>query len=108
MAGFPMSNWPPASECPHRRACGPVQLLEQNGVIARHVAILDPQKLGLTGVTSVFLTINRMSQDIEAFEKAVMIPPVIQECFLIAGSSDCLVCVIYRIQPIWSASTPRS
>jgi Lrp/AsnC family leucine-responsive transcriptional regulator len=77
-------------------------------VIARYVAILDPQKLDLTGVASVFLTIDRMSRDMEAFEKAVMVPPEIQECFLIAGSSDCLVRVIYRIQPIWSASTPRS
>jgi Lrp/AsnC family transcriptional regulator, leucine-responsive regulatory protein len=74
-----------------------VQILEQRGAIAKYVALLDPHVLDLTGIAIVFVTLDRMSKkDMETFERAVMKPAEIQECFLIAGSNDYLVRVTYR------------
>jgi DNA-binding Lrp family transcriptional regulator len=74
-----------------------VQILERSGAIAKYVALLDPHVLDLTGIAIVFVTLDRMSRrDMEAFEKAVLRSTEIQECFLIAGSNDYLVRVIYR------------
>jgi Lrp/AsnC family leucine-responsive transcriptional regulator len=74
-----------------------VQILEERGAIAKYVALLDPQALDLTGLAFVFVTLERMSRkDMETFERAVMKPAEIQECFLIAGSNDYLVRVTYR------------
>jgi DNA-binding Lrp family transcriptional regulator len=74
-----------------------VQLLEQRGAIARYVALLDPQVCDLTGLAFVFVTLDRMSKkDMETFEKAARTPPEIQECFLIAGTNDYLLRVVYR------------
>jgi DNA-binding Lrp family transcriptional regulator len=74
-----------------------VQILEQRGAIAKYVALLDPHVLDLSGLAIVFVTLERMSKrDMETFERAVMKPAEIQECFLIAGSNDYLVRVTYR------------
>lgn len=74
-----------------------VQMLESRGAIARYVALLNPHALDLTGIAIVFVTLDRMSRkDMEVFEKAVLKPPEIQECFLIAGSNDYLVRIVYR------------
>jgi Lrp/AsnC family leucine-responsive transcriptional regulator len=74
-----------------------VQILEQRGAIAKYVALLNPQVLDLTGLAFVFVTIERMTKkDMETFERAVMKPAEVQECFLIAGSNDYLVRVTYR------------
>jgi Lrp/AsnC family leucine-responsive transcriptional regulator len=74
-----------------------VQILEQRGAIAKYVALLNPQVLDLTGLAFVFVTLERMSKkDMETFERAVMKPAEVQECFLIAGSNDYLVRVNYR------------
>ena len=74
-----------------------VQILEKNGAILKYVALLDPQVLDLTGIAIVFVTLDRMSRkDMETFEKAVLKPAEILECFLIAGSNDYLVRIAYR------------
>jgi len=74
-----------------------VQILEERGAIAKYVALLNPQVLDLTGLAFVFVTIERMTKkDMETFERAVMKPAEVQECFLIAGSNDYLVRVTYR------------
>ena len=49
------------------------------------------------GLAIVFVTLERMTKkDMETFERAVMKPAEVQECFLIAGSNDYLVRVTYR------------
>ncbi|MBV0891350.1 Lrp/AsnC family transcriptional regulator [Paracoccus sp. Z118] len=76
-----------ASAC-HRR----VQRLEETGIIAGYVAVLDPRRLGRT--TTVYVEITLSSQGdavLDAFEKAVRAIPDVLECHLMAGAADYLL-----------------
>ncbi|MBF9034814.1 winged helix-turn-helix transcriptional regulator [Rhodobacterales bacterium HKCCE2091] len=77
----------------HRR----VQRLETSGVIAGHVALLDPRAVGRT--TTVFVEIGLSGQAdelLDAFERAVARIPDVLECHLMAGSADYLLKVAAR------------
>ena len=79
-----------ASAC-HRR----VQRLEQAGVIAGYVALLDQRSLDRT--TTVFVEITLSGQGdavLDAFEKAVRAIPDVLECHLMAGTADYLLKVL--------------
>ena len=69
-----------------------VQRLEQDGVIDRYVAILDPEAIGRS--TNVFVEVSLTSQREEAlnaFEQAVRDCSDILECHLMSGGSDYLL-----------------
>ena len=77
----------------HRR----VQRLEQAGVIADYVALLNPR--AVARVTTVFVEISLQGQSdeiLDAFEKAVARVPDVLECHLMAGSADYLLKVVAR------------
>lgn len=77
----------------HRR----VQRLEQAGVIADYVALLNPR--AVARVTTVFVEIKLQGQSdeiLDAFEKAVARVPDVLECHLMAGSADYLLKVAAR------------
>ena len=79
-----------ASAC-HRR----VQRLEQAGVIAGYVALLDQRSLDRT--TTVFVEITLSGQGdavLDAFEKAVRAIPDVLECHLMAGTADYLLKIV--------------
>ena len=66
-----------------------VKALEQAGVIERYAAIVNPAAVGRP--LSVFVTLSLVSQAQEAladFERAVATVPDVQECHLMAGTSD--------------------
>ncbi|MCX7889438.1 MAG: Lrp/AsnC family transcriptional regulator [Rhodobacteraceae bacterium] len=72
----------------HRR----VQRLEDEGLIAGYVALLDARRLGRP--TTVFVEITLQSQAdelLDAFERAVGRVPEILECHLMAGTADYLL-----------------
>lgn len=77
----------------HRR----VQRLEQAGVIADYVALLNPR--AVARVTTVFVEIKLQGQSdeiLDAFEKAVARVPDVLECHLMAGTADYLLKVAAR------------
>jgi len=79
-----------ASPCLRR-----VRLLEKAGVIARYVAVLDQQSIGLP--VSVFVSIKLESQREEAldrFGKAIARWPEVLECYLMTGPRDYLLRVV--------------
>jgi Lrp/AsnC family leucine-responsive transcriptional regulator len=79
-----------ASPCLRR-----VRLLEKAGVIARYVAVLDQQSIGLP--VSVFVSIKLESQREEAldrFAKAIARWPEVLECYLMTGPRDYLLRVV--------------
>jgi Lrp/AsnC family leucine-responsive transcriptional regulator len=79
-----------ASPCLRR-----VRLLEKAGVIARYVAVLDQQSIGLP--VSVFVSIKLESQREEAldrFGKAITRWPEVLECYLMTGPRDYLLRVV--------------
>lgn len=74
-----------------------VRQLEEAGIIAGYVALLDAEKLG--GAVSVFVsvTLERQSeQALAVFEQAVAALPEVMECYLMTGDSDYLLRVVVR------------
>jgi len=72
----------------HRR----VQRLEDEGVIAGYVALLDPRRMGLQTTVFVEITLESQAEDLlDAFEQQVARVPEVLECHLTAGTADYLL-----------------
>ena len=72
-----------------------VKALRQAGVIRRHVALLDPEAVGL-GV-SVFISISLREQNTAAlaeFERRIESCDEVMECYLMTGDADYLLRVV--------------
>lgn len=66
-----------------------LRLLEENGVVDRYVALLDPEAVGLS--VSAFVRVRLDRQDdrhLAIFEEAVADLPEVMECYLMTGDSD--------------------
>ena len=75
----------------HRRQ----KMLEDAGVIARYVALLDQEKVGLP--VNVFVTVKLESHTDEAlrsFERAIEACPEVMEMYEMTGASDYLLRVV--------------
>ena len=74
-----------------------IKRLEESGVIAARVALLDAEKLGLG--TTVFVAIRTQRHDpawLEAFSKGVAEIDEISECHRMAGDVDYLLKLVVR------------
>ena len=74
-----------------------IKRLEESGVIAARVALLDAEKLGLG--TTVFVAIRTQRHDpawLEAFSKGVAGIDEISECHRMAGDVDYLLKLVVR------------
>jgi DNA-binding Lrp family transcriptional regulator len=72
-----------------------VRLLEEAGVIARRVALLDPLKLGVSISVFIQVTLEKQTEPVlEAFEASVARFPEVMECYLMTGDSDYLLRVV--------------
>ena len=72
----------------HRR----VQRLEEDGVIAAYVALLDARRMGKPTTVFVEITLQSQAEDLlDAFEREVARVPDILECHLMAGTADYLI-----------------
>jgi Lrp/AsnC family leucine-responsive transcriptional regulator len=72
-----------------------IRFLEQAGVIARYVAVLDQQAVGLP--VSVFVSIKlekQREESLEQFAKAIARWPEVLECYLMTGPRDYLLRVV--------------
>jgi Lrp/AsnC family leucine-responsive transcriptional regulator len=66
-----------------------VRTLENVGVIARYVALIDPQPIGLTVTAFVRVRLDQQGdRHLAAFEAAVADLPEVMECYLMTGESD--------------------
>jgi len=74
-----------------------VKALEDNGVIAQYVALINPRAVGKHGVSFTIVNLESVnSAHLEAFEQAVRDQPEILDCFYVAGSNDYLIRFAYR------------
>lgn len=74
-----------------------VKLLEDEGVIAQYVALLNPKAVGQHGTSFTIINLENMSNALlHAFEQAVRDEPQILDCFYVAGSNDYLIRFSYR------------
>ena len=63
--------------------------LEDEGVIQRYVALLDPDRVGLS--VTAFVRVRLDQQDdrhLSAFEKGIATFPEVMECYLMTGDAD--------------------
>ena len=74
-----------------------VKALEEGGVIAQYVALLNPKAVGQHGISFTIINLDSTQpQRLQAFEAAVRDQPEILDCFYVAGSNDYLVRFAYR------------
>ena len=74
-----------------------VKALEDDGVIAQYVAMINPKAVGKHGVSFTILNLESMNTpQLEAFERAVRDQPEVLDCFYVAGSNDYLIRFTYR------------
>lgn len=66
-----------------------VRELEDSGVIRRYVALLDPEKVGVSVCVITLVNLEMHNREsLEAFEDAVRDRPEIVECYAITGDAD--------------------
>lgn len=66
-----------------------VKELEEEGVIRRYAAILDPEKVGVAECVFTLINLEMHNRDsLAAFEQAVKDRPEILECYAITGDAD--------------------
>ena len=81
-----------ASACLRR-----VKALEDKGVIAGYVALLNPKAVGQPGTSFTIINLESTQASVrEAFEQAVRDTPEILDCAYVAGANDYLVRFTYR------------
>lgn len=75
-----------------------VKRLEESGVIARHVTILDAEKLGLSLTAYIGISMDRHTPDrFEYFEQAIADMSEVMECSIVTGQdADFLLKVMVR------------
>ncbi|MDT8997881.1 Lrp/AsnC family transcriptional regulator [Paucibacter sp. APW11] len=74
-----------------------VKQLEESGVIAQYVALVNPKAVGKQGSSYTIINLERVSPAaLAAFEQAVQDSPDILDCFYVAGTNDYLIRFAYR------------
>jgi Lrp/AsnC family transcriptional regulator len=85
-----------------------LQKLEANGVIARRVALLDPDAIGLGLTVFVSIESGDHSQDwLDAFVSRVSAMPEVMELYRMAGEVDYLLRVVVADMPAYDAFYKR-
>ena len=81
-----------ASACLRR-----VRMLEDSGLVAGYVMLLDPEVAGLPGAAFVSVTLDQQGRaTLDRFEAEARRYPEIMECDLLAGSADYLLRIADR------------
>ena len=74
-----------------------VKQLEDDGVIAQYVALLNPKAVGQHGISFTIINLESMNNALlGAFEQAVRDEPQVLDCYYVAGSNDYLIRFSYR------------
>jgi Lrp/AsnC family transcriptional regulator, leucine-responsive regulatory protein len=74
-----------------------VKHLEESGVIAQYVALLNPKAVGAFGTSFTIVNLETLGGDaLERFEQAVRHERRILDCYYVAGSNDYLIRFAYR------------
>jgi Lrp/AsnC family transcriptional regulator, leucine-responsive regulatory protein len=74
-----------------------VKQLEDAGVIAGYVALLNAKSVGAHGISFTIVNLETLGGNaLDLFEQAVRDEPRILDCFYVAGSNDYLIRFAYR------------
>lgn len=74
-----------------------VRALESEGVIQRHVTLLNTERLGLRLNVFIQVSLEKQREDaLRRFEDTIAQRPEVMECYLMTGDSDYLLRVLVR------------
>ena len=74
-----------------------VKQLEESGVVAQYVALLNPKLVGQPGTSFTIVNVERTTAEmLRRFEQAVQAESQILDCFYVAGGNDYLLRFAYR------------
>ena len=74
-----------------------IRKLEEDGIIDKYIAILDPKKLGLNTIAYIHVSLlDHTEQTIQTFDDFVSQHEQIIECCSITGAEDYLIKVVAR------------
>ncbi len=74
-----------------------VKALEEAGVIAQYVALVDPKAVGRHGTSYTIVNLEKLTKaTMSTFEQAIRDAPQIHDCFYVAGTNDYLLRFTYR------------
>lgn len=74
-----------------------VKVLEDAGVIAGYVALVNPKAVGKQGTCYSIINLERMTTSaLAAFEQAIQDSPDVLDCFYVAGTNDYLIRFAYK------------
>ena len=74
-----------------------VKQLEESGVIAGYVALLNPKAVGALGTSFTIVNLETLGGNaLDRFEQAVRDEPRILDCYYVAGSNDYLIRFTYQ------------
>lgn len=74
-----------------------VKHLEESGVIAGYVALLNPKAVGAHGTSFTIVNLETLGGNaLDRFEQAVRAEPRILDCYYVAGSNDYLIRFTYQ------------
>jgi len=74
-----------------------VKQLEESGVIAGYVALLNPKAVGAHGTSFTIVNLETLGGNaLDLFEQAVRAEPRILDCYYVAGSNDYLIRFAYQ------------
>ena len=74
-----------------------VKALEESGVIAQYVALIDPKTVGRHGTSYTIVNLEKLTRStMDTFEQAIRAVPEIHDCFYVAGTNDYLLRFTYR------------
>lgn len=79
-----------------------VREMEDSGVIARYVTLVEPAALGLRVSVFVRVTLEKQIEGaLEIFEAAVRLRPEVMECYLMTGDADYYLRVVVADLPAY-------
>ena len=72
-----------------------VRALEEQGVIRKHVTLVDPAAVGLAVSVFVHVSLERQIEpSLKRFEAVILTRPEVMECYLMTGDADYLLRVV--------------
>ncbi|KAF1036807.1 MAG: DNA-binding transcriptional activator DecR [Herbaspirillum frisingense] len=85
-----------------------VKRLTEAGVIARQVALLDPDRLSSTLTAVVEITLDRQGEEEQqAFEALVAPEPAVQQCYRVSPGPDFVLVVMVADMPAYHVLAHR-
>lgn len=74
-----------------------IKRLDEQGLIRRYVALLDPAKLGYDLMCFISISLQlHQTEELEAFKERISQMPEVLECFHVTGEFDYLLKVVVR------------